>query len=71
MKIKELITFDPSIKEYYVKNTDIDLTNITDTFESKKDSILFLKNKQFMQEFLTKKNAADLFLIIIESKFLE
>lgn len=71
MKLKELSTIDPSLKEYHVKNSDIDVTNITDSFETKSDSILFLKNKQFHQEFLAKKNAADLFLIIIESKFLE
>lgn len=71
MKLKELSTIDPSLKEYHVKNSDIDVTNITDSFETKSDSILFLKNKQFHQEFLAKKNAADLFLIIIESRFLE
>lgn len=71
MKLGNLKTFDSSFQIISTTGFDFEIQGITDTYLLSKDHLLFVKNKKFLQSFLSKNNNQKNVVIVIEKKFFE
>ncbi len=71
MKLGNLNTLDSTFKIISTISNEFEVLGITDTYLLKKDHLLFIKNKKFLEEFLLKNKNLQSVCLVIEKKFLE
>jgi UDP-3-O-[3-hydroxymyristoyl] glucosamine N-acyltransferase len=71
MKIENLINLDNSLVEVFTNNSNVDILNITDTYELKPNSLVFIKAKNFLAEVIAKKATVSNIGFVIEKKYFD
>ena len=71
MKLGNLNTLDSTFKIISTISNEFEVLGITDTYLLKKDHLLFIKNKKFLEEFLLKNKNLQSVCLVIEKKFFE
>lgn len=71
MKLENLSKFDSTIKTIAVLQNDYSIDSLSDTYELKENCIIFVKNKNFLQEILDKRPENKKLIFILEQKFFD
>lgn len=71
MKIENLKNFDSTFEISHLIDSNFQINTITDTFEVKNKSLIFIKNKKFMTQFLENNLSEKKLGLILDKKYAE